>query len=133
MAQDERIAGDMPVNPAPISEEGRPLVAEDVVAAYVADAIRGLPGITELHGSPWQAISEKVHVDVPSKGVAVRQVAPGVIEVDVHVKVAWDVVIPALAAEVQSVVTRKVEALLDTEVRKTTLYVDAIEAPPESP
>ena len=133
VAQDENVAKDMPMSPAPADLEGRPLVAEDVVAAYVADAVRGLPGVVGRPGSPWETITEKVHVDVPTKGVAIHQVSPGLIDVDVHVKVAWGVVIPDLAAEIQDLGSRKVDTLLDTEVRQTTLHVDAIEAPPEAP
>jgi uncharacterized alkaline shock family protein YloU len=61
--------------------------------------------------------------------VLVKTVGPGVIEVEVHVRVAWDVPIPRLAQEVQEQVARRVESLLDLEVRRVTLYVDEIEGP----
>jgi len=108
----------------------KPLVAEEVVATYIADAARTVAGVVELHGSPWQELSERVRVDVPTKGVLVHWTGPGVIAVDVHVKVAWGTVIPKVARSVQEAVIRKVESLLDIAVERVTLYVDEIDLPP---
>lgn len=110
--------------------DDRPLVAEDVAAAYIADAVRAVPGVAALHESHWKALSGKMRSDCPSKGVVVRSVAPNTIEVDVHVKVAWGTAMPDLAHEVAQVVSRNTRSLLDLDVRKTTLYVDDIDAPP---
>jgi uncharacterized alkaline shock family protein YloU len=59
----------------------------------------------------------------------VRRVAPGAIEADVHVRVSWGAVIPELARQVKTQVARRIESLLDLEVRAVTLYVDEIDAP----
>lgn len=112
------------------AREDRPLVAEDVAAAYIADAVRAVSGVAALHESHWKTLSGKMRPDCPSKGVIVRSVAPNVIEVDVHVRVAWGTVMPDLAREVAQVVTRNTRSLLDLDVRTTTLYVDDIDAPP---
>jgi uncharacterized alkaline shock family protein YloU len=127
--REENRLGEVP----PTNEEDpdRPLVADEVVATYVADAVRPVAGVVELHGSTWQALSERVHMDVPSKGVLVRHEQPGVISIDVHVKVAWGTVIPVLAQTVQDAVTKKVESLLDLTVGSVTLYVDEVEPPPD--
>jgi len=127
--REENRAGEVP--PANGEDPDRPLVADEVVATYVADAARPIAGVVELHGSTWQALSERVHVDVPSKGVLVRHELPGVISIDVHVKVAWGTVIPVLAQTVQDAVTKKVESLLDLTVESVTLYVDEVEPPPD--
>jgi len=129
MSPDERLPGDMPVSPASFSDPQRPRVAEDVVATYVADAVRTIPGIGGLHTSALQKFSERVR-DVQNRGIAVRVTAPGSIEVDVHIRVAWGVVIPELARAVREQVTRKVEQLLDLEVQRVTLFVDEIDPPP---
>lgn len=110
-------------------ETDKPLVADEVVATYIADAARAIPGVVELHGSAWQELSERVRVDVPTKGVLVHWTGPGLIAVDVHVKVAWGTVIPKLARSVQEAVIRKVESLLDIAVERVTLYVDEIDLP----
>lgn len=112
------------------TRDDRPLVAEDVAAAYVADAVRAIPGVVALHESHWKTLSGKMRPDCPSKGVIVRSVAPNVIEVDVHIKAAWGTVMPDLAREVAQVVARNTRSLLDLDVRTTTLYVDDIDAPP---
>jgi uncharacterized alkaline shock family protein YloU len=126
--RDEDRPGGIPVPPSELGEDGA-LLADEVIAIYVADAVRGIRGIAQLHGSTMQELSEKVHVGVPSKGVVVRRLGPGAVEADVHVKVAWGAVIPELAREVQEQVIRRVESLLDLEVRNVTLYVDEIAEP----
>lgn len=131
MPKDERPPGDVPVPPKGVVEETRPHLAEDVIATYVAATVRTIPGVSELHGNPWQELSGRVHMAPQHKGVVVKQVAPGVIEVDVHVSVAWDTVIPEMAQRLQETVARSVETLLDLQVRKTTVFVDEVEAPLE--
>ncbi|HZK49534.1 MAG TPA: Asp23/Gls24 family envelope stress response protein, partial [Thermoleophilia bacterium] len=106
-------------------------VAEDVIATYVAAAVRSIPGVSELHSNPWQELSGRVHLGPQRKGVVVREVAPGAVEVEVHVSVAWDTVIPEMAQQLQETVSHNVETLLDLQVRKTTVYVDEVEAPLE--
>ena len=129
MVHDDPPAGEVPAVPTEASD--RAVVAEDVAAAYIADAVRGIPGIAALHGSHWKALSGRMRADSPTKGVVVRSVAPSVIEIDVHVKVGWGVIIPDLAREVEDVLARKMRGLLDLDVRTTTLYVDEVDAPPE--
>ena len=129
MSADEPAPGDVPAPPAPLADGDRPLVKEDVVATYVADTVRHIPGISQLHGNSWQAFSERMRSEVPTKGVLIKTVGPGVIEVEVHVRVGWDIPIPRLAQEVQEQVARRVESLLDLTVRRVTLYVDEIEGP----
>lgn len=129
MAHDDSPTGGAPVIPTEAGD--RPVVAEDVAAAYIADAVRSVPGITALHGSHWKALSGRMRADSPTKGVVVRSVAPNVIEIDVHVRVAWGAVIPDLAHEVEEILARKMRGLLDLDVRKTTVYVDEVDAPPE--
>lgn len=131
MPTDDRLPGDMPVGPPELVDEARPHMAEDVVATYIAAAVRSVPGITQLHGKAWQEISERVHVGAPRKGVAVKETAPGVLEVEVHVSVAWGTVIPEMARTLQETVARNIETMLDLEVARTTVYVDEVEAPPE--
>lgn len=128
MTRDDRVPGDMPVSPTRMTEEDRPMVAEEVVARYVAETARRIEGIRELLGSALQELSDKVR-RVPSKGVVVREAGPGAIEIDVHVRVAWGVCIPDLARTVQEEVTRTVESLLDLDVTRVVLYVDEIAAP----
>lgn len=129
MYPDDRPAGDVPSTPA--VGDNPTAVADHVVATYVAETVRSIAGIVELHGSTWQELSERVRVDVPTKGIVVRTVAPGVIEVDAHVRVSWGARIPDVAHSFQSAVRTTIGSLLDLEVRRATLFVDAIDPPPE--
>lgn len=129
MAHDEPVPGDMPVNPSSSPGDHRPMVAEEVVARYVAETVRRIDGVDDLHGSALEEFSERVRVGVPTKGIAVREAGSGSIEVDVHVRVTWGVSIPALAARVQDEVARTVDSLLDLTVERVTLYVDEITHP----
>ncbi|HZK49223.1 MAG TPA: Asp23/Gls24 family envelope stress response protein [Thermoleophilia bacterium] len=131
MPADEQPAGGVIVPPDDPAEENRAHVSEDVVATYVAAAVRSIPGVSELHGKPWQELSERVHMNTARKGVVIKEVAPGVVEVEVHVSVAWGTVIPEMAQRLQESVAHSVETLLDLQVRKTTVYVDEVEAPLE--
>jgi uncharacterized alkaline shock family protein YloU len=106
-----------------------PSVAEDVVAAYVADAVRCVPGVAGLRSSPWRSLGHKT---VGSReGVVVRMQGPQVVEIAVHLKVAWGAVIPEVARQVQDMVRRRLQALLDMEVAGVVVHVDEVEAPSE--
>jgi uncharacterized alkaline shock family protein YloU len=103
-------------------------VADGVVATYVADAVSALPGVAGLHASSWRSLSRLQH-DGFREPVVVHSASPGSVDLEVHVRVAWGVEIPRLAQEVEDVVRRRVEAMLDLHVGKVTLYVDEVEAP----
>jgi uncharacterized alkaline shock family protein YloU len=127
---DERFAGDMPVAPSQFTEQVRPSLSTDVIARYVVDAVRSVPGVTGLHGSHWQDLSSRVR-ESHTRGTVVRETAPGVVEVEVHVCVAWGASIPELAPQVEEAVRERVRGLLDLEIRRMTLFIDEIEGPPE--
>lgn len=120
------------MKPACLPGEERPLVAEEVVAMYVADTLKAVTGVVKMHGSAWEEFSEKVHSGsgFPSgKGIVIRNQEPGAIDLDVHVGLAWGVDIPDVANRVEDAVRRKVGALLNVEVRTVTLIVEEIEPP----
>src|SRR5665811_1649539 len=76
---EDQLAGDMPVKPACLPGEERPLVAEEVVAMYVADTLKAVTGVVKMHGSAWEEFSEKVHSGsgFPSgKGIVIRNQEP---------------------------------------------------------
>lgn len=131
MPTDERLPGDMPVGPPELVDDARAHMADDVVAAYIAAAVKSVPGVTHLHGRAWQELSERVHGGTPRKGVTAKETSPGVLDVEVHVSVAWGTVIPELAKTLQETVAHKIETLLDLQVARTVVYVDEVEAPPE--
>ena len=58
--------------------------------------------------------------------------SPRTVEVAVHLTVVWGAVIPDVAHQVQDLVRRRLQALLDLEVAAVVVHVDEVEAPPRS-
>ncbi|MFH0917401.1 MAG: Asp23/Gls24 family envelope stress response protein [bacterium] len=128
--QDEPLTGDLPVSPTPFGDEARPSLSHEVVARYVADAARSVHGIVELHSSAWKGLSSRVR-EMHTGGVVIRDAQPGSVDVEIHARVAWGVVIPELARDVEEAVRQRVSALLDLDLRTVTLFVDEIAGPAE--
>ncbi len=128
--EDERLSGDLPVPPAHFADAERPLVSHEVIASYVADAARSVPGIADLHASHWKKLSSHVR-ETRSGGVVVKDSSPGAVDVEVHARVAWGSVIPELAREVEKAVRARMTALLSIDLDTVTLFVDEIAAPTE--
>ena len=126
--EDERLSGDLPLPPDHVSEAERPLVSHDVIASYVADAARSVPGILSLHASHWRSLSSRVR-ETRSGGVVVKDAEHGTVEVEVHARVAWGSVIPELAGKVEKAVRERMTGLLDLHLEAVTLFVDEIAAP----
>jgi uncharacterized alkaline shock family protein YloU len=106
-------------------------VADDVVAAYVTDAVRSVPGVAGLRSSVWRGRGHR-NSGLSTEGVVIRMPVPGTVEVVVHLTVAWGAVIPEVAHQVQDLVRRRLRALLDLEVAAVVVHVDEVEAPSHS-
>jgi uncharacterized alkaline shock family protein YloU len=119
------------VAPSEFGDEERPSVSHDVVATYVADAVRSVEGIVGLHSPPWKGLSSRVR-EMRAGGIVVRDGGPGIVDLDIHVRVAWGAVIPDLARHVEEAVRQRVIALLSIDLGVITLYVDEIAAPAEA-
>ena len=130
MAQphDEPLSGDLAMAPSELGDEERPSVSHDVVATYVADAVRSVEGVVDLHSSPWKGLSSRVR-EMHAGGIAVRDGGPGIVDLDIHVRVAWGTVIPELARKVEEAVRQRAAAFLSIDLGNVTLFVDEIAAP----
>lgn len=128
--QDERLSGDLPVSPSSFLDESGPSLSHEVVATYVADAARSLPGILDLHSSPWKGLSSRVR-EAHTGGVVIKEARAGSVDLEIHARVAWGVAIPELAANVEDAVRQRVSALLSLDVGTVTLFVDSIAGPSE--
>lgn len=126
--QDERLSGDLPTAPSEFEDEERPSLSHDVVATYVADAVRSVDGVLDLHSSPWKGLSSRVR-EMRAGGIVVKNDGPGVVNLDIHVRVAWGTFIPELARQVEEAVRERASALLSIELGTVTLFVDEIAAP----
>ena len=117
-----------------MSEEGlqpEASVADEVIAAYVADAVRSVSGVAGLRSSVWRGRGHKSS-GLSTEGVVVQMLGPSTVEVAVHLTVVWGAVIPEVAHHVQDLVRRRLRALLDLEVASVVVHVDEVEAPPHS-
>jgi uncharacterized alkaline shock family protein YloU len=117
--------------PSEFEDEERPSLSHDVVATYVADAVRSVEGVVDLHSSPWKGLSPRVR-EMRAGGIVVRDGGPGVVDLDVHVKIAWGAAIPELARQVEEAVRQRITALLNVGLGSVTLFVDEIAAPAEA-
>jgi len=130
--QDERLSGDLPMAPSEeVEDEERPSLSHDVVATYVADAVRSVDGVVELHSSAWKGLSSRVR-ELHAGGIVVRDGGPGIVDLDVHLRIAWGTVIPDLARRLEEAVRQRVTALLSIELGNLTLFVDEIAPPAEA-
>jgi uncharacterized alkaline shock family protein YloU len=129
--QDEQLSGDLPVAPGELEDEERPSLSHDVVATNVADAARSVDGIVDLHFPAWKGLSPRVR-EMHAGGVVVRDGGPGVVDLDIHARVAWGTVIPELARQIEEAVRERVTALLNIELGIVTLFVDEIAPPAEA-
>ena len=134
-SHDESYSGDLPVTPVQYTEvqftdEEGPSVSHEVIASYVADAVRSVRGIVDLRTSTWKGLSARVR-ETHSGGVVIKESEPGNVHVDIHVRVAWGTVIPELARQVEEAVRERVTALLNIGVDAVTLFVDEIAGPME--
>ncbi len=129
--QDERLSGDLPMAPSDFDDEERPSLSHDVVATYVADAVRSVDGVVDLHSSPWKGLSTRVR-ELHAGGIVVRDGGPGVVDLDIHVRIAWGAVIPELARQIEEAVRQRTTALLNIELGNVTLFVDEIAPPAEA-
>lgn len=130
-SQDERFSGDLPVAPATYADETKASLAHEVIATYVADAARSVPGIVDLHASTWKGLSSRVR-EMHAVGVVIRETETDSVDVEIHAQVAWGVVIPELASEVERAVRQRVTALLSIDLGTITLFVDEIAEPTEA-
>jgi uncharacterized alkaline shock family protein YloU len=129
--QDDRLSGDLPVAPSEFQEEERPSLSHDVVATYVADAVRSVEGIVDLHFPAWKTLTPRVR-EMHAGGIMVRDAGPGIVDLEIHVRVAWGAFIPELAGQVEEAVRRRITALLSIDLGNVTLFVDEIAAPAEA-
>lgn len=129
--QDEFYPGDLQVVPVPFTDDLRPSLSHEVIAAYIADAARSVTGIVHLHTSPWKGFSSRMR-ETHTQGVVIRDApSSGSVDVEVHARVAWNVHIPDLAREVEEAVRERVAALLCIDLNSVTLFIDEIEGPAE--
>ena len=128
--RDEQLSGHLPATPAELTDDISPAISHEVIASYIAEAARSVPGIVELHTSAWRGLSPRRH-EIRTGGVEIKDASSGTVDVDIHVCVAWGTVIPEIARQVDAAVRERVLGFINIELGKVTLFVDEIAGPTE--
>ena len=134
-SQDERMTGDLPVAPsaytqAQFTDEEGPSVSHVVIASYVADAARAVPGIVDLRTPGWKGLSERM-CETSQIVALFHDAGPGVVDIEIHAFVAWWTVISELWVQVEKAVRDRVSVLLNINPGGITLFIDEIAGPME--
>ena len=102
-------------------ENGSIHIAEDVVAAIVADAVKEIEGV----GAMSQNVTEQLTGKKAARGVRVEQVDDAIV-IDLYLMARYGYEIPALARQVQSMVSDAVGGMTGFPVREVNVHVGGI-------
>ena len=102
-------------------ENGSIHIAEDVVAAIVADAVKEIEGV----GAMSQNVTEQLTGKKAARGVRVEQVDDAIV-IDLYLMARYGYEIPALAQQVQSKVSDAVGGMTGFPVREVNVHVGGI-------
>lgn len=105
-----------------MADESAQSYAPDVVATYVWDAIKEIPGVADLHRSPLQALGEKVHLERLRPVHLEEREGRHVLEI--HLVVRPDAAIPALAEAVRLAATTYLKTTTGIELDEVSIFVD---------
>ena len=102
-------------------ENGTINIAEDVVAAIVADAVKEIEGV----GAMSQNVTEQLTGKKAARGVRVEKVDDAII-VDLYLMARYGFEIPALAKQVQAKVADAVGGMTGIPVKEVNVHVGGI-------
>jgi len=127
---DDQYSGDLPATPAELADDASPAISHEVIASYIAEAVRSVEGVVDLHTSPWRGLSSRRR-EIQTGGVELKDSGAETVDAEIHVSVAWGAVIPELARRVDEAVRERVLGIMNIELGTVTLYVDEIAGPME--
>ena len=133
MAQshDERLSGDLPLAPSEFEDEEKPSLSHNVVATYVADAVRSVEGVVGLHPPRGRASPPGCASCTPAaswSGTAV----PGWSTSTFTCEWPGEPSFPSSPGRWKRPSASGVVALLSIDLGSVTLFVDGIAAPAEA-
>ncbi|HMK93467.1 MAG TPA: Asp23/Gls24 family envelope stress response protein [Thermoleophilia bacterium] len=106
--------------------------SSEVIASYVWDAIKQLPGLAELHRSPLQSLGERVHLDRLAPIRLEEREGRSILEL--HVVITPEARLPTLVPEIKRAALSYLHAMTGIEPDEIVVHVDdiAYEAPASS-
>lgn len=119
-------------SPGNVNEHGHIKIHENVITAIVRRATCSVKGVSRLAGSSFidnlaEIVgSRKVH----DRAIGLKMDGAN-IEVEVKVNMLFGTNIPAVAAEIQSEVTKNIQKITGMNVNSVNVVVQEIEEPPE--
>ncbi|MCR5826243.1 MAG: Asp23/Gls24 family envelope stress response protein [Oscillospiraceae bacterium] len=102
-------------------ENGTIHIAEDVISAIVADAVKDVEGV----GAPSQNVGEQLSGKKAVRNVRVEQVDDA-IAVDVYLLARYGFSIPEVAQKVQDAVTNAVGGMTGFPVKEVNVHVGGV-------
>lgn len=102
-------------------ENGTIHIAEDVIAAIVADAVKDVEGV----GAPSQNVAEQLTGKKAVRSVRVEQIDDAV-AIDVYLMARYGFAIPEVAQKVQDAVSNAVGGMTGLPVREVNVHVGGI-------
>jgi uncharacterized alkaline shock family protein YloU len=96
----------------------------EVITSCVWDAIKGLPGIADLHRTPLQSIGERVHLE--QSGPVRLATSEGRIVLDVYITVRPGARVPSLVAALRTEVGAYLERMTGIRPDTINVHVDDI-------
>ena len=104
-----------------VEENGTLNIAEDVVAAIVADAVKQIEGV----GAMSQNVTEQLSGKKALRGVRVEKIEDAV-AIDVYLMARYGYAIPDVAQKVQESVTNAVGGMTGFPVKEVNVHVGGI-------
>ncbi|MCX6363829.1 MAG: Asp23/Gls24 family envelope stress response protein [Actinobacteria bacterium] len=107
-------------------ERPGPSFSAEVITSTVWDAIKGIPGVADLHRNPLQTLGERVHLERHGPVRLEEDDAGPVLEV--HLIVDQDAGIPTVCEAVARAGATYLERTTGTPITHVEVYVDDIAA-----
>lgn len=106
-------------------------ISDEVITVCTANAVLKIPGVSQLSGGLTDSLSKNILGKDPSnKGVKLSRTDEGLF-LDVYLIVKYQVKIPQLAWEIQSIVKKEIEAITDIKVLEVNIHVQGVDLPGE--
>jgi uncharacterized alkaline shock family protein YloU len=112
-----------------VHEGEGPTISQDVVTRAVWDAVKGLPGVCDLHRNPLQTLGERVHLERHRPVRLERDEEGPLLEIHLVAEAGTDLIAVGRAAARAG--ASYLARTTGTPITRVEVYVDDIADPPE--
>jgi uncharacterized alkaline shock family protein YloU len=107
-----------------VTENADTNYSSEVISTYVWDAIKGLPGLADLHRSTLQSLGERVHLE--RLGPVRLDEREGRRVLDVHVVITPAARLPELVPQIRGAVRSYLHSMTGIDLDEVEVHVDDI-------